>query len=66
MHPSLFDLKITGIIEKRLLIPSPQGQAESDQDGHPGRGKARGGGRRIEEKVGKWSGFETNLKNILV
>ena len=29
-------------IEKRLPAPKPQEQAESDQDGHPGRVKQEG------------------------
>jgi len=44
--------RTTRPIEKRLPPPTPQEQAESDQDGHPGKVKAKGGGRRAEERMG--------------
>ncbi|MBE0524438.1 MAG: hypothetical protein IBX40_08940 [Methanosarcinales archaeon] len=42
-HPStLRTPKPAEIIEKRLPAPTPQEQAESDQDGHLGRVNRRG------------------------
>jgi hypothetical protein len=37
---------------KPLPAPTPQEQAESDQDGHPARVKAKMGGGRADDKMG--------------
>jgi len=41
-----------GRIEKRLPSPLPQDQAESDQDGHPGKVKAKGAAAELKKR---WS-----------